>query len=207
MRSAPAAAAVLALVVAALAALLAAMMAAPAAVKPPRLAVIGRGCDPVRARFAEKQWAPRLGVDMDSATSDEELFGKLAKRRFDLFFMVRCVWDKQALCCAVWRSDDSALRRRRRARASARRWVCTPETTWCSASRRCRRAPPRTRFNAVLPLVCADAPAVLDPPQPHIKVVMMDRGVEHGLSDIASALGLPPVTDGARNTADWPFAD
>ena len=80
-----------------LAALLAAMMAAPAAVKPPRLAVIGRGCDPVRARFAEKQWAPRLGVDMDSATSDEELFGKLAKRRFDLFFMVRRVCPKQAL--------------------------------------------------------------------------------------------------------------
>ena len=64
------------------------MLGASAAVAGPRLAVIGRGCDPVRARFAEKQWAPRLGVDMDSATSDEELFGKLAKRRFDLFFMV-----------------------------------------------------------------------------------------------------------------------
>jgi hypothetical protein len=43
--------------------------------------------------------------------------------------------------------------------------------------------------------------------QPHIKVVMMDSGVEHGLSQIASALGLPPVGDVARNTADWPFAD
>ena len=43
--------------------------------------------------------------------------------------------------------------------------------------------------------------------QPHIKVVMMDSGVEHGLSQIASALGLPPVADVARNTADWPFAD
>ena len=59
----------------------------PAAVQR-RPAVIGRGCDPVRARFAEKHWAPRLGVDMDSATSDEELFKKLAARRFDLFFMV-----------------------------------------------------------------------------------------------------------------------
>ena len=78
----------LALVLASRAPLLGAMLGASAAVAGPRLAVIGRGCDPVRARFAEKQWAPRLGVDMDSATSDEELFGKLAKRRFDLFFMV-----------------------------------------------------------------------------------------------------------------------
>ena len=35
----------------------------------------------------------------------------------------------------------------------------------------------------------------------------MDRGVEHGLSDIASALGLPPVSDVAPNSADWPFVD
>jgi len=55
----------------------------------PRLAVIGRGCDPVRAAYAEKHWAPRLGVRMDSATTDEELFRKLQARRFDLFFMVR----------------------------------------------------------------------------------------------------------------------
>ena len=36
---------------------------------------------------------------------------------------------------------------------------------------------------------------------------MMDRGVEHGLSDIASALGLLPVSDVAPNSADWPFVD
>jgi hypothetical protein len=36
---------------------------------------------------------------------------------------------------------------------------------------------------------------------------MMDSGVEHGLSQIAAALGLPPVADVAPQTADWPFAD
>ena len=41
-------------------------------VKPsPTLAIIGRGCDPVRARFAEQHFAARLGVRVDCATSDE----------------------------------------------------------------------------------------------------------------------------------------
>ena len=35
----------------------------------------------------------------------------------------------------------------------------------------------------------------------------MDSGVEQGLSAIASALGLPPVGDVQRNSADWPFVD
>jgi hypothetical protein len=61
----------------------------PAASAKPRLALIGRGCDPVRARFAETNWSVRLGVDVDAATSDEELFDKIAKRRYDLFFLVR----------------------------------------------------------------------------------------------------------------------
>jgi hypothetical protein len=60
---------------------------AAAASAKPRLALIGRGCDPVRARFAETNWSVRLGVDVDAATSDEELFGKIAKRRYDLFFL------------------------------------------------------------------------------------------------------------------------
>jgi len=53
----------------------------------------------------------------------------------------------------------------------------------------------------------ADASRACAWAQPHIKVVMMDRGVEHGLSEIASALGLPPVADVAPNSADWPFVD
>ena len=53
------------------------------------LAIIGRGCDPVRARFAEKHWSVRLGVEVQAAISDEELFRKMEGKRFDLFFMVR----------------------------------------------------------------------------------------------------------------------
>jgi hypothetical protein len=62
---------------------------AAAAAAKPRLALIGRGCDPVRARFAEKSWSERLGVDVVTATSDHELWGKMAERRYDLFFMAR----------------------------------------------------------------------------------------------------------------------
>jgi hypothetical protein len=75
------------------------MLGVPASVTPPvastappaapRLALIGRGCDPVRARFAEKSFSARLGVDVDTATSDEELWVKMAKRRYDLFFLAR----------------------------------------------------------------------------------------------------------------------
>ena len=42
--------------------------------------------------------------------------------------------------------------------------------------------------------------------QPEIKVVMMED-VDTGISAIARELGLGPVTDVKRNTADWPFAD
>jgi len=61
----------------------------------------------------------------------------------------------------------------------------------------------RLCFTLRMPVSVLSHPCV----QPHIKVVMMDSGVEHGLSQIASALGLPPVADVARNSADWPFAD
>lgn len=36
-------------------------------------AILGRGCDPVRAAFAAKHWGPQLGVDIETATSDAEL--------------------------------------------------------------------------------------------------------------------------------------
>ena len=52
-----------------------------------------------------------------------------------------------------------------------------------------------------------DADATVRPCQPHIKVVLMDSGVERGLSQIADSLGLPAASDVAANSADWPFVD
>ena len=179
------------------------MMGASAAA--PRLAVIGRGCDPVRARFAEKQWAPRLGVDMDSATSDEELFGKLAKRRFDLFFMVRVPLAQRAHSCREPRRLTAAVQAPGACQRTQLGVYAGHDVVQRVKEMQARLRSALTRTTSVF-CVCAsaDAPA---PRQPHIKVVLMDRGVEHGLSAIASALGLPPVGDVARNTADWPFAD
>ena len=69
--------------------MLSSVPAAPPPVAAPRRAIIGRGCDPVRARFAEQHFRARLGVDVDCATSDAELWEKMGKRQYELFFLAR----------------------------------------------------------------------------------------------------------------------
>jgi hypothetical protein len=39
--------------------------------------ILGRGCDPQRARFAEKTWGPKIGATIHVVTSDEELMERL----------------------------------------------------------------------------------------------------------------------------------
>lgn len=48
-------------------------------------AIIVRGCDPVRAAFAKKNWEPMLGITIDTATSDKELFEKVKKNNYEVF--------------------------------------------------------------------------------------------------------------------------
>ena len=51
-------------------------------------AILGRGCDPVRARFAQTAWAPILKADVFCATSDEELLAHLQSgTKFSAFFV------------------------------------------------------------------------------------------------------------------------
>ena len=71
--------------------------ASSSAVPVVRRAIIGRGCDPVRAKHAEELFSKALGVDVDSATSDEELWAKMSKRSYEVLFMVR---EPGAVFCA-----------------------------------------------------------------------------------------------------------
>lgn len=52
-----------------------------------RRAILGLGCDPVRAEFARKAWEPVLGVDVETATDFETLWARLATKRYELFFI------------------------------------------------------------------------------------------------------------------------
>lgn len=50
--------------------------------------ILGRGCDPVRAKFAKDNWEPLLNAGMDFATSDEMLLKRLTSgTRYDVFFV------------------------------------------------------------------------------------------------------------------------
>lgn len=60
----------------------------PSAVTGVRRSILGRGCDPVRAAFAKKQWEPVLGVDIDTATSDQQLVQLLTSgKKYSVFFL------------------------------------------------------------------------------------------------------------------------
>ena len=51
-----------------------------------RKSILGRGCDPVRAAFAKKQWEPALNADIHFATSDDELARYLSTGKiYDIF--------------------------------------------------------------------------------------------------------------------------
>lgn len=69
--------------------MLTACMSAASGVAVSRRAILGRGCDPVRARFAEQAFSARLGVDVDSATTDDELWAKLKLKKYEVLFFVR----------------------------------------------------------------------------------------------------------------------
>lgn len=50
--------------------------------------VLGRGCDPVRARFAKQSWEPVLNCEIDTATSDEEFRSFVTSgKKYDVFFI------------------------------------------------------------------------------------------------------------------------
>ena len=120
----------------------------PAALPPvaaPRCAIIGRGCDPVRARFAEQHFSTRLGVDVDCATSDAELWEKMGKRQYTLFFLAPGAC--QLTRMGAYGGGDVVSRVRE---LQARPPALAPRAS-CALT--CRR--PR--------------------PQPHIKVVMLDN--------------------------------
>jgi hypothetical protein len=51
-------------------------------------AILGRGCDPVRAAHASKAWAPLLKADVFCVTSDEDLEVQLKSgTKFSAFFI------------------------------------------------------------------------------------------------------------------------
>ena len=50
--------------------------------------ILGRGCDPVRAAFAKKNWEPILNAQIDCATSDDELITYLTSGiPYSVFFL------------------------------------------------------------------------------------------------------------------------
>lgn len=62
-------------------------MSGAAAARATTRAVIGRGCDPARARFVERQWPALLHARVVCTTSDKELIAALQRERFDVFFL------------------------------------------------------------------------------------------------------------------------
>ncbi len=53
-----------------------------------RRKILGRGCDPVRARFAKESWEPVLGAEIFTATSNEELQEYLTNgNKYEIFFI------------------------------------------------------------------------------------------------------------------------
>ena len=49
--------------------------------------IIGLGCDPKRAEFAKKNWAPRLGVQMDAAHDLKSLISMIGSKEYAVFFI------------------------------------------------------------------------------------------------------------------------
>ena len=50
--------------------------------------ILGRGCDPARARYAKEAWEPILGAEISTATSNEELLAFLTNGyKYDVFFI------------------------------------------------------------------------------------------------------------------------
>lgn len=49
--------------------------------------IIGLGCDPNRAKFAQQNWAPRLGVDMDFAQNLKSLMNQVSSKEYAVVFI------------------------------------------------------------------------------------------------------------------------
>ena len=49
--------------------------------------IIGMGCDPNRANFAKKNWAPRLDVEMEVAHDLESLINMINAKEYAVFFI------------------------------------------------------------------------------------------------------------------------
>lgn len=49
--------------------------------------IIGMGCDPNRARFAQQNWAPKLGVIMDFAPNEASLISQVRSKEYAVVFI------------------------------------------------------------------------------------------------------------------------
>jgi hypothetical protein len=49
--------------------------------------IIGMGCDPNRARFAQQNWAPQLGVNMDFAPNESSLLNQVRSKEYAVVFI------------------------------------------------------------------------------------------------------------------------
>ena len=49
--------------------------------------IIGMGCDPNRARFAQQNFAPKLGVNMDFAPNEASLINQVRAKEYAVVFI------------------------------------------------------------------------------------------------------------------------